>query len=102
MKSIHGLGDSFLTSPWSQVQAEGAGVSEASSSHGCIHELFEKQARRTPDAVAVQLNQARLSYDELNRSANRLAHHLRSLGVGPETLVGIRVDRSLEMRERPP
>jgi amino acid adenylation domain-containing protein len=63
----------------------------------CIHELFEAQAARCPDAVAVVFGERELTYGELNRSANRLAHHLRSLGVGPEVRVGICVERSMEM-----
>ncbi|HEX2740525.1 MAG TPA: amino acid adenylation domain-containing protein [Rubrobacter sp.] len=63
----------------------------------CVHELFEEQAGRTPDAVAVVFEEEQLTYRELNRRANQLAHHLRALGVGPEVLVGICVERSLEM-----
>lgn len=63
----------------------------------CIHELFEIQAEQTPDAVAVVYQDQQLTYQELNIKANQLAHHLRSLGVGPEVLVGICVERSLEM-----
>ncbi len=63
----------------------------------CIHELFETQAERTPDAVAVVFEDERLTYRQLNRRSNQLAHHLRKLGVGPEVLVGICVERSIEM-----
>ncbi|HVQ37121.1 MAG TPA: amino acid adenylation domain-containing protein, partial [Pyrinomonadaceae bacterium] len=63
----------------------------------CIHELFEAQVRRTPEALAVVFQQQQLTYAELNKRANQLAHHLRSLGVGAETLVGLCVERSLEM-----
>ena len=63
----------------------------------CIHELFEEQAERTPGAVAVVFGEQRLTYRELNDRANQLAHHLRSLGVGPEVLVGVCVERSVEM-----
>jgi amino acid adenylation domain-containing protein len=63
----------------------------------CIHELFERQAARTPDAVAVTFEGASLTYRQLNERANQLARHLRTLGVGPEVLVGICVERSLEM-----
>ena len=63
----------------------------------CIHELFEAQAERTPEAVAAMFDRQHLSYRELNQRANQLAHHLRSIGVGPETLVAICVERSLEM-----
>ena len=62
-----------------------------------VHELFEEQVERTPGAVAVICGDEQLTYRELNRRANQLAHHLRALGVGPETLVGICVERSLEM-----
>ncbi|HEX9935555.1 MAG TPA: amino acid adenylation domain-containing protein, partial [Longimicrobium sp.] len=63
----------------------------------CIHELFEAQAERTPGAVAVVFEGEELTYAELNRRANRLAHHLRERGVGPDVRVGICVERGLEM-----
>ncbi|MHC5727294.1 MAG: non-ribosomal peptide synthetase, partial [Nostoc sp.] len=63
----------------------------------CIHQLFEAQVERTPDAVAVVFEDEQLTYCELNARANQLAHYLRSLGVKPEVLVGICVERSLEM-----
>ncbi|HEU4883568.1 MAG TPA: amino acid adenylation domain-containing protein, partial [Longimicrobium sp.] len=63
----------------------------------CIHELFEAQVERTPDATAVAFEGERLTCAELNRRANRLAHHLRSLGVGPDVRVGICVERGPEM-----
>ncbi|HEX7773626.1 MAG TPA: amino acid adenylation domain-containing protein, partial [Pyrinomonadaceae bacterium] len=63
----------------------------------CFPQLFEEQVERTPDAEAVVFCEESLSYRELNARANQLAHHLRSLGVGPETLVGISVERSIEM-----
>ena len=66
-------------------------------SERCIHELFEQQVARTPDAVAVQYEDQSLSYQELNRRANQLAHYLRAQGVGPDERVGICVERSLEM-----
>jgi amino acid adenylation domain-containing protein/non-ribosomal peptide synthase protein (TIGR01720 family) len=62
-----------------------------------VHELIARQAARTPDADAVTLGDAVLSHAELDRRANRLAHHLRGLGAGPGTLVAICVDRSLEL-----
>ena len=61
------------------------------------HEFFEEQAGRTPEAVAVVFEDATLSYGELNRRANQLAHYLRGLGVGPDARVGICLERSLEM-----
>jgi amino acid adenylation domain-containing protein len=63
----------------------------------CIHELFEAQAARTPDAVAVRFEEESLTYAELNARANRLAHHLRGRGVGPEVRVGVLMERSPEM-----
>jgi amino acid adenylation domain-containing protein len=63
----------------------------------CVHRLFEAQASRTPEAVALAFAGAELSYGELNGQANRLAHYLRSLGVGPEVLVGLCAERSAEM-----
>jgi amino acid adenylation domain-containing protein len=63
----------------------------------CIHQLFEAQVERTPKAIAVVFEDQQLTYEELNRRANQLAHHLQSLGVSPEVLVGICVERSLEM-----
>jgi hypothetical protein len=63
----------------------------------CIHQLFEKQVERTPDTVAVVFENQSLTYAELNHRANQLAHYLQTLGVGAEVLVGISVERSLEM-----
>jgi amino acid adenylation domain-containing protein len=64
---------------------------------GCVHELFEVQAERSPDAIAVVCEGRQLSYRELNQRANQLAHYLLGLGVGGESLVGICMERSLEM-----
>jgi amino acid adenylation domain-containing protein len=63
----------------------------------CIHQLFEEQVEKSPDAVAVVFENQQLTYRELNTRANQLAHYLRNLGVGPELLVGICMERSLEM-----
>ena len=63
----------------------------------CIHELFELQAERSPEAVAARFADHYLNYHELNRRANRLAHYLRTVGVQSETLVGVGLDRRLEM-----
>ncbi|NET58375.1 MAG: amino acid adenylation domain-containing protein [Symploca sp. SIO2E6] len=63
----------------------------------CIHQLFEEQVQRTPNAIAVVFEQQKLTYSELNSKANQLAHYLQKLGVVPETLVGICVERSVEM-----
>jgi surfactin family lipopeptide synthetase A len=63
----------------------------------CIHELFVAQVERTPDAIAVVFEAQRLTYRELNDRANQLAHYLQTLGVKPEVMVGICVERSVEM-----
>jgi amino acid adenylation domain-containing protein len=63
----------------------------------CIHEFFEDQVKKTPNETALIAGEERLSYAELNRRSNQLAHYLRRLGVGPEILVGICMERSTEM-----
>ncbi|MFM8277266.1 MAG: amino acid adenylation domain-containing protein, partial [Cyanobium sp.] len=63
----------------------------------CLHELFEDQVERTPDAIALVFEEQSLSYAELNARANRLAHHLIQLGIRPDDRVAIGVERSLEM-----
>ena len=63
----------------------------------CVHQLVEEQVERTPDAVAVVHENRQLTYRELNQRANQMAHYLRRCGVGPETRVGICLERSLEM-----
>ena len=75
---------------WNQTAREYA-------SESCVQQLFEAQVERTPEAVAVVYEAEQLTYAELNGRANQLAHYLRGLGVGPEVLVGICVERSLEM-----
>src|SRR5262249_314517 len=63
----------------------------------CLHQLIEQQAERTPEQVAVVFENQRLTYRELDRRAALLAASLRSLGIGPDALVGLCVERSLEM-----
>ena len=62
-----------------------------------MHALIEEQAARTPERLAVRCGDQVLTYEQLNRRANQLAHHLRKLGVGPDSLVGLCLDRSAEM-----
>ena len=78
-----------LLGEWNQTQAE-------YPFDKCIHQLFEAQVERTPEAVAVVFENQQLTYRELNAKANQLAHYLQSLGVGPEVLGGICVERSLQ------
>ena len=75
---------------WNQTQAD-------YPQDSCIHQLFETQVERSPDAVAVVFETQQLTYRELNDRANQLAHYLQTLGVEAEVLVGISVERSLEM-----
>lgn len=63
----------------------------------CIHKLFEEQVEKTPNDIAVIFEDQQLTYAELNRKANQLAHYLQTLGVKPEVLVGLCVERSLDM-----
>ena len=62
-----------------------------------VHERFESQVAQRPGAVAAVFEEEQLTYAELNRRANRLAHHLRALGVGPEVVVGLYLERSLDL-----
>lgn len=63
----------------------------------CLQQIFERRVERAPESVALSFTDQALTYRELNRRANRLAHHLRKLGVGPEVLVGFCLERSVEM-----
>jgi len=72
---------------WNERKSKGKG----------IHELFEEQAERNPNAIAVVCEDRELSYRDLNRRSNQLAHYLRELGIGPEKLVAICLERSPEL-----
>jgi amino acid adenylation domain-containing protein len=80
-----------------QILHEWNGCEALSVREGCLHERFESWARRTPGATAVICGSERWTYGELDRRAGDVADHLRRLGVGPETLVGLFVERSVEM-----
>ena len=80
-----------------QMLVEWNDTARAYPADRCVHQLFEEQVRRTPEAVAVVFENQQLTYSELNARSNQLAHYLRDLGVGPEMLVGICLERSLEM-----
>src|SRR6185295_2035944 len=101
--------ETFANSPASQTRAPAAWPALAPSEPGrsapepallkdcCVHELFEAQVKRTPDALAIAFGRRLLTYRQLDGQANALARQLRKLGVGPEVVVGICVERSLEM-----
>ena len=80
-----------------QVLGEWSGKDAVSAPHLPVHRLIEAQAARMPDAVAVAHVDRRLTYRQLEEEANRLAHHLTALGVGPEKIVGICLERSPEL-----
>ncbi len=87
----------LLTEPERQSLLVEWNRTEAVHPPTCVHTLFEEQVRKTPDAVAVNFGQQSLTYSDLNRRANRLARHLAQQGVGHEALVGVYMERSLEM-----
>ncbi len=72
-------------------------VEEQQFAKKCIHHLFEEQVKSTPDVVALVLGNQQMTYNALNARADKLAHHLRILGVGPEVPVGLCVERCLNM-----
>ncbi len=80
-----------LIEEWNRTAVDYAGAAE------CLHEQFAAQAARTPEAVAVVYEGAALTYAELERRANQLARYLQAQGVGPETVVGLLQERSLEL-----
>lgn len=92
------LGDlSLLTPEEHQVLCAWNDTQKLYPDEQCFHQLFEKQAIQRPDTVALAFEEMQLTYGALNQCANRLAHFLRLLGVGPEVTVGLATNRSLEM-----
>ncbi|WP_035646994.1 non-ribosomal peptide synthetase, partial [Bradyrhizobium sp. ORS 285] len=88
---------SFLSSEERQQLESWSGSSAAYAQDRCLHELFAEHAARDPAALAVVMEGEELSYGALERRANQLAHHLQRLGVGPDVIVGLCVERSLDM-----
>src|SRR6185295_12242383 len=80
-----------------RILDEGSGGEADYEREACVHELFTVQAAKTPDAIAVVAGERQLTYAELDRSADRVAGQLRQCGVGPGVLVGLCVERSIEM-----
>ncbi len=101
-KSAYGFSDEHvaevsLVSERHQLGAEWNDTQTDTPADKCIHHLFEEQVERFPDTIAAVFGDEQLTYRELNQRANQLAHHLQTLGVGPEVLVGLCAERSLEM-----
>ncbi|WP_258187276.1 non-ribosomal peptide synthetase [Variovorax sp. WS11] len=88
--------DLLLPGERADIEAWSRGSRDAASAEP-VHRHFEAQVRRTPEAIALRFGTVALSYDALNRRANRLAHRLMAQGVGIETRVGIAAERSVEM-----
>jgi amino acid adenylation domain-containing protein len=87
----------LLTPTEQQLFVEWNKTQENYPKNQCLHECFEKQVEKTPEAIAVIFENQQLTYSELNQKANQLAHYLQTLGVKPSVLVGICLERSLEM-----
>ncbi|TDV49744.1 non-ribosomal peptide synthetase [Actinophytocola oryzae] len=87
----------LLTGAERELLVEWSGSGESHPTGPSLPEVFQAQVARTPDAAAVSHDGTSLTYAGLNARANRLAHHLRGLGVGPETLVGVCLDRGIDV-----
>ena len=81
----------------SQVLVEWNQTATEFSQLTCLHQLIEQQVERSPEAAAVSAGEEQISYRELNARANQLAHYLRTLGVGPDDVVGVMMHRSIEL-----
>ncbi|KAM3109730.1 amino acid adenylation domain-containing protein [Phormidesmis sp. 146-33] len=93
----HRLSELPLLTTSEQQQLAAWNETEVEYPEICLHQLIEAQVLRTPDVIAVQAFGSQLAYRELNQRANQLAHHLQRLGVAPDCLVGICMERSLDM-----
>ncbi|MBF2007868.1 MAG: amino acid adenylation domain-containing protein [Chlorogloeopsis fritschii C42_A2020_084] len=89
--------DILSQSERSQLLFEFNNTKTAEPQYQCVHHWFESQVESTPDKIAVVYENQQLTYTQLNQRANQLAHHLQQLGVGAEVLVGICVERSLDL-----
>ncbi|QDL10988.1 hypothetical protein DP113_26435 [Brasilonema octagenarum UFV-E1] len=87
----------LLTAPEQRLLLQWNNTQANYSKQSCIYQLFETQVEKTPDAVAIVFGREQLTYKQLNERANQLAHYLKQLGVKPDVLVGICVERSIEM-----
>jgi amino acid adenylation domain-containing protein len=92
-----GAGIPFLSDLTQQQLADWNATQQDYPRNACVPQLVAAQAANTPNAVALVVGDQKLSYGELNRRANQLAHYLQTLGVGPNVLVGLCVERSLDM-----
>jgi amino acid adenylation domain-containing protein len=90
LKLLTGAERHKLVVEWNQTQVKHPGPD-------CAHEMFEVEARRNPDAVALVDQDQQLTYEGLNQRSNQLAHYLREIGVGPEVPVAVCLERSLEL-----
>jgi amino acid adenylation domain-containing protein len=88
---------SLLSEEEERALTEQLHVARTETPAGCIHHLFEAQVERTPGAIAVTFENEQLTYAELNRRANQLARQLCAMGVGPEVLVGLCMERSIDL-----
>src|SRR5438045_490763 len=93
----HRVGTSSLTEDELKLLATWNATAQEYRTNACVPQLEAMQATATPNALALSASNQILSYHELNRRANQLAHYLQSLGVGPDTLVGVCIGRSLDM-----
>ncbi len=100
-KAANGAAPLFAQSILTDADQRGLEIFQAQqpgfSDTRCIHQLFEEQAQKTPDAIAVESVDGSLSYAQLNQRANTLAAHIRENKIRPDTPVGLYIDRSLEM-----
>ncbi|TAE52382.1 MAG: non-ribosomal peptide synthetase, partial [Nostocales cyanobacterium] len=87
----------ILTEPEKQTLLINWNNTETEHQQKTVIQLFTEQVAKTPDAVAVIFENQQITYSELNKKANQLAHHLTSLGIGTDSIVGIYIERSLEM-----